>query len=240
MLIRHGIKMWNNKDYLKSSDCIPHLDPPVIPGWKVPDNVIDSLRKLAPRYIYTSPLQRCRDTAELLRRECSAKVVVDPNLGEFFQYPVSEDLDNFDSQTLKYYSPMMETMKDLEDRVTRLNLSFDSVYVTHGIVIEKIIGFVPYTSYHLLSEDEVMINHAKSIMRLTRLKIDDDPCRTLKEFSIEVKSNDFESLLKVEKIPRMHEDLDTYYVEDPYSIQDRNSGIFIWEPNVCEDCWDRD
>ena len=163
--IRHGEKIYKNG---YAPDGSHHHDPPL------KRNVKYKIKKLCeyldessgiPVKIITSPFDRTRDTAKMIRTYYKEKynkeieIIVDNNIGEFLGWmtPTGDKADVSD-KTNEYIRPSLglETLEEVklrsEEHVKELNYKGFVVVVTHGIIINYIHKFLTGYKFNKVKE----------------------------------------------------------------------------------------
>ena len=105
----------------------------------------DALALFGPLPLYTSPLQRCRETAAALAARWAAEAIVDDG-GEVVtpaDAPGSRGqwLDRFLHETWSTQPDALRSWRQrVLDTVTRIGIEGDAVVVTHFVAINAVVG----------------------------------------------------------------------------------------------------
>lgn len=140
MIIRHGIKAYNNR---KGRKGCAQLDPPLKEQGKKEAKIFFLKLKnegITFRKIYSSPLLRARQTAEIAGEIFGLNVFINPILGEIFNsQKINMKEEEFNKDTLIYYGntkPKHENNQELYDRLEELSeLEDDCLHISHGYLI---------------------------------------------------------------------------------------------------------
>ncbi len=123
-LIRHGIVVPEERDRFNGRTDAA-LDPE---GLVQLGRVAEYLKSVPPQQIYSSPLQRCRDSASVLERTFGVGIRIEEGLremdfGEAEGLLFAEAKERFSEETAKWYAdladyrlPGAETMRQVQDR----------------------------------------------------------------------------------------------------------------------------
>lgn len=137
MLVRHSEKSFNN---MKGPLGSYQLDPPLTEfGKELAYKRFQLIKNAGHKFncIISSPMLRCRETANIAQEIFGCKIIVNPIFGEYFH---KHDLDekNFDPETLINYCPRHETYHQLVKRSKAIKIHKNVLYVSHGILIKLI------------------------------------------------------------------------------------------------------
>lgn len=174
-LIRHGL-IQSNEDHVYAGRNAEKLTES---GEKEADRVGREIAGFGIMRIYTSPLQRTLQTAEILNRHCNAELIKDENLTEIELGPwtgLSKDevQKNYPSQYEtwvnrpgQFDAAGMETLDSVQQRVVRslnrfLHSGSESVaaFVTHAVAVKTaVLHFrrLPMDLYHRIDVPNLCI-----------------------------------------------------------------------------------
>jgi len=142
--IRHYFKEYSNRQ----SSTFPY-DPKIINDNGNITNLSDQLVKLygIPNIIFTSPYERTRQTAQLLKSNIDTSIIIDNTLSEYINDKYNVVLNNIvRPDTFIHNPPINETriefinrIKKHQDKITNLD---NGIYwiITHGLFIKKLLN----------------------------------------------------------------------------------------------------
>lgn len=142
IIARHGEKLYANNIGLDSPLTSEGKENAKIKFQSYLKNI-----ETCPKYIYSSPLLRCRETSNILQLEILNKfsiivpIIIRVELGEYFGNRKEINYESITTETKNYYnnSLVKETFYTFQARVKKIKLDENSCYITHGLVIQTII-----------------------------------------------------------------------------------------------------
>jgi broad specificity phosphatase PhoE len=152
--MRHGDKKYNNK-----SSFPERLDSPLIDDIGViHENLKIFFEKNdLPSQIITSPFLRTRQTALIVKNyikkeyDIDLEIKISNEIVEYLGNVKQLEFQDFNKTTLKYYTPYIESIKQLNKRISKFkdNLTNNldkTLFVTHGFFIKKLLNSTKYPS----------------------------------------------------------------------------------------------
>ncbi len=151
LVIRHGEKVYGNNIGLDS----PLKKIKIQFTREAIKSHLEIIEGCIPDKIYSSPLLRCRQTANILQKELFKKyevlvpIKILPILGEYFGNQKELNLSSITEETKKFYKEniIKETYCEFLERVSSISFNLRCCYVTHGLVIKKSIEFLLNRGY---------------------------------------------------------------------------------------------
>ncbi len=142
VVVRHGETTWGAEARFAGRQDVP-LTPR---GRRQARAVADRIRRLAPSVVLTSPLRRCRDTADAIAEVVGAPVAVDERLidgllGEWTGYRSAEIQERWPDEFAAWRSdpdagpPGGESFTEIRDRVRPVLPDALTAYRGHGVVL---------------------------------------------------------------------------------------------------------
>lgn len=177
-LTRHGQTEWNFQRRFQGHKGSPLTDQ----GIKEAENLRDRLKDVKFEAIYSSPLNRAYDTAQILKGDRDLRIVIDERIKEMgfgdWEGRKAEEVrenhpemfDNLWNSPTKYQSEKGETYQQLYDRVIpaieeiKKNHQGNVLIVAHGIVLAIIMLYVKGRPLKDLWEDRVLPNTSLTIV----------------------------------------------------------------------------
>ena len=142
VVVRHGETTWGADARFAGREDVPLTDR----GRRQARAVADRIRRLAPSIVLTSPLLRCRDTADAIAGPEQVPVVIDDRLqdgllGEWTGYRAAEIQQRWPEQFTAWRSdpdarpPGGESFTEIRDRVRPLLRDTLAAYRGHAVVL---------------------------------------------------------------------------------------------------------